>query len=103
MGIIGRLMGVNMVFTSWKRVLTGWNMDLSGVNRVLTGVNKVLTGVNGVITGVNKVLTGVNRSSVGAVSYTHRRAHETAYDLLCRLILEEKNNYTLSVKMTILP
>ena len=28
------------------------------------------------------------------VSYTHLRAHETVLDLVCRLLLEKKNNYT---------
>ena len=28
--------------------------------------------------------------SVGAVSYTHLRAHETVLDLVCRLLLEKK-------------
>ena len=28
-----------------------------------------------------------------AVSYTHLRAHETVLDLVCRLLLEKKNNY----------
>ena len=27
-----------------------------------------------------------------AVSYTHLRAHETVLDLVCRLLLENKNN-----------
>ena len=29
---------------------------------------------------------------VGAVSYTHLRAHETRHDLVCRLLLEKKKN-----------
>ena len=29
-----------------------------------------------------------------AVSYTHLRAHETVLDLVCRLLLEKKNNNT---------
>ena len=29
---------------------------------------------------------------VEAVSYTHLRAHETVLDLVCRLLLEKKNN-----------
>ena len=29
-----------------------------------------------------------------AVSYTHLRAHETVLDLVCRLLLEKKNNKT---------
>ena len=28
------------------------------------------------------------------VSYTHLRAHETVLDLVCRLLLDKKNNYT---------
>ena len=35
--------------------------------------------------------TGV-REAAGAVSYTHLRAHETVLDLVCRLLLEKKNN-----------
>ena len=30
--------------------------------------------------------------AVDAVSYTHLRAHETVLDLVCRLLLEKKNN-----------
>ena len=30
----------------------------------------------------------------GPVSYTHLRAHETVLDLVCRLLLEKKNQYT---------
>ena len=33
-----------------------------------------------------------------AVSYTHLRAHETVLDLVCRLLLEKKNN---TIAMTI--
>ena len=29
---------------------------------------------------------------VNTVSYTHLRAHETVLDLVCRLLLEKKNN-----------
>ena len=32
----------------------------------------------------------VARDGVGAVSYTHLRAHETVLDLVCRLLLEKK-------------
>ena len=35
--------------------------------------------------------------SVSPVSYTHLRAHETREDLVCRLLLEKKNTYTLFV------
>ena len=30
--------------------------------------------------------------TVASVSYTHLRAHETVLDLVCRLLLEKKNN-----------
>ena len=30
---------------------------------------------------------------VGAVSYTHLRAHETVLDLVCRLLLEKKKHH----------
>ena len=35
--------------------------------------------------------TGI-KEELGAVSYTHLRAHETVLDLVCRLLLEKKNN-----------
>ena len=31
---------------------------------------------------------------LGAVSYTHLRAHETVLELVCRLLLEKKNDLT---------
>ena len=34
---------------------------------------------------------GVPDEEMGAVSYTHLRAHETVLDLVCRLLLETKN------------
>ena len=33
---------------------------------------------------------GFTATEVGAVSYTHLRAHETVLDLVCRLLLEKK-------------
>ena len=38
------------------------------------------------------------RPSMGTVSYTHLRAHETVLDLVCRLLLEKKkyHNHKLS-------
>ena len=35
----------------------------------------------------------VQERGVDAVSYTHLRAHETVLDLVCRLLLEQKNNH----------
>ena len=39
--------------------------------------------------GLEKAVDAYNRS-VGSVSYTHLRAHETVLDLVCRLLLEKK-------------
>ena len=36
--------------------------------------------------------TTIGLGHTGAVSYTHLRAHETVLDLVCRLLLEKKNN-----------
>ena len=36
---------------------------------------------------------GIEQESVGPVSYTHLRAHETVLDLVCRLLLEN-NTYS---------
>src|SRR5665648_167984 len=35
-------------------------------------------------------LSKYNPDSIGPVSYTHLRAHETRHDLVCRLLLETK-------------
>ena len=35
-------------------------------------------------------ITLVANNDIGAVSYTHLRAHETRHDLVCRLLLEKK-------------
>ena len=32
-----------------------------------------------------------------AVSYTHLRAHETVLDLVCRLLLEKKKHFRISI------
>ena len=34
----------------------------------------------------------IEGTTTGTVSYTHLRAHETVLDLVCRLLLEKKNN-----------
>src|SRR5674536_99100 len=40
---------------------------------------------------VSFVVDGVHAHDVGPVSYTHLRAHETPEHLVCRLLLEKKN------------
>ena len=43
-------------------------------------------------------LTWVLGTNFDAVSYTHLRAHETVLDLVCRLLLEKKNNETYQLR-----
>ena len=38
---------------------------------------------------IQKEIIAYNET-IGAVSYTHLRAHETVLDLVCRLLLEKK-------------
>ena len=38
------------------------------------------------------------RRDIGPVSYTHLRAHETVLDLVCRLLLEKKNQTKTDVQ-----
>src|SRR5450759_5706643 len=47
------------------------------------------------ILGINpgRFGAGVTGIPFTAVSYTHLRAHETRHDLVCRLLLEKKNNH----------
>ena len=51
---------------------------------------------------IDRLAGGRLRLGVGAVSYTHLRAHETVLDLVCRLLLEKKKNnntkYNLSTR-----
>ena len=48
------------------------------------------------LSGVSTEIVGViaDRADMGAVSYTHLRAHETVLDLVCRLLLEKKKRQT---------
>ena len=39
---------------------------------------------------VSELSLFASERSVGSVSYTHLRAHETVLDLVCRLLLEKK-------------
>ena len=52
--------------------------------------------VLGEATMADKLAAGeaVIEGSRETVSYTHLRAHETVLDLVCRLLLEKKNNTT---------
>ena len=54
-------------------------------------------GPLGLVRDASVVFAGERIISVGPVSYTHLRAHETVLDLVCRLLLEKKNNPKHSV------
>ena len=41
---------------------------------------------------MTEIMEGMSSDTEDAVSYTHLRAHETVLDLVCRLLLEKKNN-----------
>ena len=43
------------------------------------------------------------KAGVGPVSYTHLRAHETVLDLVCRLLLETKNDHGETAQSEIEP
>ena len=47
--------------------------------------------------GAHRRTARVLEHDVGAVSYTHLRAHETVLDLVCRLLLEKKKITTTNV------
>ena len=40
--------------------------------------------------GIYNIIREEMANELGAVSYTHLRAHETVLDLVCRLLLEKK-------------
>src|SRR5450756_1642425 len=42
------------------------------------------------LSGIVVAQTAIGTKGIGAVSYTHLRAHETRHDLVCRLLLEKK-------------
>ena len=58
--------------------------------------NLLLLDASAIILCAGKMKNGATRPVTElAVSYTHLRAHETVLDLVCRLLLEQKNIYRL--------
>ena len=66
---------------------------------VVTSQNDIIPGhvhLDQIVEGVKKGVlmsggTPLVFPTIGAVSYTHLRAHETLMNLVCRLLLEKKN------------
>ena len=54
-----------------------------------------LRGVRGKAEGmvIRDTIELLDCITMGTVSYTHLRAHETVLDLVCRLLLEKKNHF----------
>jgi len=79
-----------------KRIAAGAGMEVSDLNKLLkmhrqmADVMKKMgkMGKKGLMRGALGQMFGKG----GTVSYTHLRAHETVLDLVCRLLLEKKNN-----------
>ena len=57
---------------------------------ILAGCKNMDAG--GGLSAMSDLAKAATLSDAEAVSYTHLRAHETVLDLVCRLLLENKNN-----------
>ena len=66
--------------------------SISGVpDRVQVGAHSQIRGRLLVFPHTGRIRIG-DWTYIGAVSYTHLRAHETVLDLVCRLLLEKKKS-----------
>ena len=77
------------------KYIIGQDAAAQVINQVNAAIAKqslgeVLTAVKGSEPVLDEVDTGAE--DLATVSYTHLRAHETVLDLVCRLLLEKKNN-----------
>ena len=75
-----QIVGDDLLVTNVKRIHTA--LDRKAANSLLCKVNQIGTLTEAI-------------ESVTPVSYTHLRAHETVLDLVCRLLLEKKQNTNL--------
>ena len=85
-------LGLDLVFlTSW-RVLA---RVLFRIGRMPAGERRVLiVGTGEVGQRVGQMIQEYRSMGLNPVSYTHLRPHETVLDLVCRLLLEKKNQHT---------
>ena len=77
--------------TSADTSVSGYN-GLSGAEVDWDTYDDLADGVYIPLVQTNGGPGGAWDTRVTAVSYTHLRAHETVLDLVCRLLLEKKNN-----------
>ena len=68
---------------------------LIGFQDVGAVANRARHEVEALLQAGNNVTVISDAHSTDPVSYTHLRAHETVLDLVCRLLLEKKNNNTV--------
>ena len=64
-------------------------------------VRDPLVAVDAGLVVLDRQLMGLPGARLLPVSYTHLRAHETVLDLVCRLLLEKKNNITAQTTITL--
>jgi len=77
-------------------VMTSLSIDTLALARKLTAYGMPEGQAEAVATALAESLRegAVTPGYLDPVSYTHLRAHETVLDLVCRLLLEKKNNRT---------
>ena len=100
-----------------SHIKTEWNTNKPGFSTFLMLLNPIMISLINFITfeptglSLNLLLFKTNTEAtknknnriqtLGSVSYTHLRAHETVLDLVCRLLLEKKKNSNHTLLYTI--
>ena len=79
-------------FVSHKQIMFTEDMHRIADFEVIAGEEyKLIYEIKGVDEIEKMVINGEETTDFIPVSYTHLRAHETVLDLVCRLLLENKN------------
>ena len=79
---------LNAFKVAWTIAATEMIIRYGNINLVRPIVSSIFPGTSANFEAKMYLTIG----SAKAVSYTHLRAHETVLDLVCRLLLEKKNN-----------
>ena len=67
---------------------------------ILPEANKAIEQIGAFVKSINVKTKADKLEALEAVSYTHLRAHETVLDIVCRLLLEQKNRSIINRKFT---